>query len=338
MWTISAGAASAAAPTRHLTTARSRRFTFRLDGPRTLDFSIDARQDEANALTPLETDIWAWRDSDLLFRGRWTTAQGTLSPDVHTVQVGCTDYRGLLAVMNRTVGASGAVYSATDQAAIAWDLINDSQALTGGALGITNGSGSTTGVNRDRTIEPLSPIAEEIGLIGRLENGFDWEISPELELNRWHPQRGSVTNVVLDWRGVVSAAVWQPDPSKFGNWVAATGAEGLTVATASSAGLGTDPRGRYERVESHPSIINQSVLNARAPALLAAAEVLAVDWQVTLTPGTWQGAGHIWLGDTVTLAVKDGMWNFADPFRVVEIQVSVGESGDEVVQLSLVAA
>jgi hypothetical protein len=147
-----------------------------------------------------------------------------------------------------------------------------------------------------------------------------------------------VTNVVLDYGGLISSATWQVDPSRFGNWVGVTGSEGLTAVTASSGTLGTDPRGRWEVVESFPTIINQAVLTARGPALLAQTEVLDVDWSVTLTQGVWQGPSHFWIGDTITLAVNDGMWNFADPYRIVEMQIDIGDSGEEAVTLSLVAA
>lgn len=338
MWTLSYGPASGDAPTRQLTAARSRRFTVRVDGARDLQLSIDARSDEAAGFAPLASDLWAWRDGELLLRGRYCPAQGQLSPNVHTATMGFVDYRGLLGLMNRTAGASGRAFTNTDQAVIAWTLINESQALTGGDLGITNGLGSTSGTTRDRTLEPFKPIAEDIAQMARLNNGFDWEISPELELNRWYPQRGTTTGVVLDYGGAVTSAFWQIDPTRFGNWVGVSGAEGLTPVTAAATGLATDPRGRWEWIESYPTITNQATLDARAPALLAQAEVLGVDWTVTLAPGRWGGPDHFWIGDTVIFAVNDGPWDFAAPHRIIEMQVDIGDHGDETVTLKMVAA
>lgn len=338
MWTISAGPASGSAAIRELTRAKSRRFTWRVDGAADVQFSIDARSDEAALLLPMQTDIWAWRDTDLMFRGRYCPAQGSLSPDVHTITLQAVDYRGLLAAMNRSVGAAGRAFTATAQGAIAWTLINESQALSGGALGITDGIGTATGTSRDRTLEPFKPIAEDIAQIGRLDAGFEWEIDALLALNRWYPTRGSVKSVVLDYGGVVSSATWQVDPSRFANFVGVTGSEGLTAVTATSGTIATDPRGRWEAVESFPSVIEQATLTARAPALLAQTEVLDVDWTVVLTPGTWLGSAHFWVGDTITLAVNDGPWNFSAPYRILELQVAVGENGEEVVTLGLVAA
>ncbi len=338
-WILAVGTTGASgAPQRQLTRAKSRRFTPRLDGGFDFQFSIDARADEAALLTPLASDVWAWRDGTRMFRGRYCPAQGQLSPDVHTITIQCVDYRGLLTAMNRNVGAAGRTFAATDQGTIAWTLINESQALSGGALGITDGVGSTSGTTRDRTLDPFKPIAEDIAQMGRLDDGFEWEIDPLLALNRWYPTRGTVTGVVLDYGGVISSASWQVDPTRFGNHVAVTGSEGLTPVTATSGTVATDPRGRWERVESYPSVVEQATLTARAPALLAQTSVLDVDWTVTLTPGRWLGPTHFWIGDTVTLAVKDGPWNFADPYRVVEMQIAIGESGEEVVQVSLVAA
>lgn len=339
MWTLSAGPASGSAAVRELTKAKSRRFTARVDGAFDLQFSIDARQDEASTLVPLATDVWAWRDGVKMFRGRYCPAQGQLSPDVHTISIQCVDYRGLLVAMNRNVGVAGRFFAAgTDQAVIAWTLIHETQALTGGNLGITNGIGSSSATTRERTLEPFKPIGEDIAQMGRLDNGFEWEIDPDKALNRWYPTRGSVTNVVLDYGGLVSAAAWQIDPGRFANHVAVTGSEGLTPVTATSGTIGSDPRGRWELTEGSPSVINQATLTARAPALLAQTSVLDIDWQATLKPGVWNGPSHFWIGDTVKFAVNDGPWNFSDPYRIVEMQIAIGEDGQEDVTLSLVAA
>lgn len=337
-WTLAAGSASGGVPQRQLTQARSRRFTWRIDGPTDLQFTIDATADEAADLTSIATDIWAWRDGTLMFRGRMAAEQEDISPDVDTLVVSCVDYRGLLGLMGRHVGSTGNAFGSTDQSLMAWTLISDTQALTGGNLGITRGTGQTTGVNRERTIDPYAEVAHEIELIGNLDDGFEWEISADLEFNVYYPTRDNGHGVVVDYGGIVASARRQFDPTRFANSVAVTGSEGLTPATAVTGTIGTDPRGRFEVVESFPSIIDQSTLTNRTPQLLAQTSVLADQWTAVMTAGRWEGQSHIWIGDTVTFAVKKGRHNFADPYRVTELQIAVGESGEETVQLELVAA
>ena len=60
-----------------------------------------------------------------------------------------------------------------------------------------------------------------------------------------------------------------------------------------TAGIGTDPRGRWEAAAGYPTIVEQATLTARAPWLLDQSSTLCPVYWVTLAPGRWEGATHM---------------------------------------------
>lgn len=321
---------------RQLTKARGRTSTWRLDGPATAQFTINGRSDEALGIVELATDLTLYRDGVKMLRSRLAPATDDISPNRHIAQFAGLDYRAMLAF--RFTGAAGAIYPLTAAGAIALDLIADSQALSGGDWGITAGVGCASGTSRTNTILPGKPVLESINEMGRLENGYEWEINAELQLNLWHPARGASNGVVLDYGGLISRINRQLDPKDFGNSTLVTGTQGLTPVANTTAGIGTDPRGRWEISAGFPTIQDQPTLDARGPWVLGQASTLRPTHRVVMRPGRWEGPTHIWLGDTVTLAFKSGRLNVADPYRVAEVSVQPGEDGTETVALGLLAA
>jgi hypothetical protein len=321
---------------RQLTKARGRTVTWRLDAAATAQFTINGRSDEAAGIVALASDLTLYRDGVKMFRGRIGPELDDISPNRHVSQFTAVDYRAMLE--HRQTGAAGVVYPATAAGAIALDLIADSQALSGGDWGITAGVGTTTGTSRIWTIDPGKPVIESINELGRLDNGYEWEIDADLKLNLWHPQRGANNGVVLDFRGLVARVSRQLDPKDFGNSELVTGKDGLTPVSSVTAGIATDPRGRWELSAGFPAIQDQPALNAKGTWVLTQVSTLRPIYRVVLRPGRWRGPSHIWLGDTVTLAIKSGRLNVSTAHRVAEISVQPGEAGTETVALGLLAA
>ncbi len=321
---------------RELTKAHGRSATWRLDANATAQFSIKGTSDEAAVIVPLATDLTCYRDGVKMFRGRIGPESDDISPTNHACQFTATDYRGMLGY--RITGAAGAAYTSTAAGAIALGLVTTSQALAGGNWGVTAGVGTATGTSRDKTIDPGKPVVESINELGRLDAGFEWEVDAELALNLWHPRRGSVNGVVLDYGGVLNRVQRLLDPKDFANAALATGGQGLAPVMSATAGIGTDPRGRWETSGSFPTITDQNTLNARAPWLRDQASTLRPTYTVQFRPGRWKGKTHVWLGDTVTLVVKKGRLNIAGSFRVIEVSVQPGDNGTEVVNMGLLAA
>lgn len=321
---------------RELTKAKSRRVTWRVDGPADAAFSIDGRSDEAAEITALATDLHVYRDGVKLLRGRIGAEQDDITPSAHTTQFGAVDYRGMLAY--RQVGPAGASYVGIDQGVIAFDLIDTSQDLTGGDWGVTDGLGSTSGTLRDRTgILPGSKLLDLITSLGQVDNGFEWEVDPALALNRWYPRRGDDNGVVLDYGGLLTSARRVLNPADFANVALVTGSDETVPVEEVAGDVGTDPRGRWEVSQSFPSIVDQGTLDDRAVWVLGESSTLKPDWVVQFTLGRWGGPDHVWLGDIVTLAVRSGRLAVNAAHRVVELSVALDEAGRETVSAGLLA-
>lgn len=333
---VLSGTPPAGATFLELTGASARRLVWRVDDPATVDFSLDGNSAEAAAIVELATDLVCYRDGTKLFRGRIGPLEDDIAADDYRLNLSAVDYRGMLDA--RIVGVSGESFTAVDQGTIAWNLIQTTQALSGGNWGITNGIGATSGTTRDRAYDPGKPRGEAIAELARVDGGFEWEIDADLELNRWYPTRGTVTGVRLDHGGLLSKARRSLGQRTFANATMAIGAEGLTPVMSTTAGIGTDPRGRWEMSRGYTSVKEQATLAARSTWMLGQTSTIRPDFVVTFRRGAWQGPGNVWIGDTVTLVVNTGRLAVNAAHRVVELAVALDEDGSETVSAGLVAA
>lgn len=323
-------------PQRELTTANGRTVTWRLDAADTAQFSIDGTGEEISGWTRLATDLFVHREGELLHRGRLAPEVGGINATGHKVQLTSIGYRGWLDT--HFIDFPAPVYLATPQGAIAWDLINTTQLRPNGDLGITDGIGTGAGFPRDRSdYVPGKPIGEAISELGRVDNGFEWEIGADLALNRWYPRRGADNGVVLDYPGRIVDVQYTFDQGTFANVTMATGDQNTVPALASS-GVALDARGRIERATGYPSVSDQSTVAGKAAYDLAQKSVIKLAYRVTLRPNTWGGPSDVWLGDTVHLAIKSGrVFEDQTPQRVVEVTATPGNDGTETIQMLLAA-
>jgi len=324
---------------RELTTAYGRRVTFRLDGTCDAQISMNGGSDEADEILELQTDLIWYRTTvegvvEKLFRGRIITETDDVSASNHVCQFSAIDYRGMLGT--RVVGAAGKSFVATDVGLIAWTLISDSQALTNGNWGVTNGAGATAGVVHTISYDPGSDISDMMtNLAHRAIGPFEWEIDGNLAFNRYYPKRGTATGAILDYGGVVASVRKTLTSNDFGNVALLTGDGSTTVPVVkTSATVATDPQGRWERYAGFPDIKEQPTLDERASWVLGQIQAVSPTWVVTLLPGRWDKA-TMWLGDTVRLVARSGRLNVNALVRIIEINISIDEENVETVQMGL---
>lgn len=341
-YTVGTGPASGAAPLAVLDVYQSLRLSFPLDGPPTAQLKVRGTAEAATYLRELADDVWVYRrfatggNAELLFRGRVTASTDDWDADTLTTVVVANGYRALL---DRRFVLEGdqAVFAGADQGTILWSLVNLSQGRSGGGLGITVGTGGTTGVVRDRTYEAGQNIGQLCSQLGNVTSGFDWEVDPLLKLNVFYPSRGTDRGVVLDYGGLAAQLRRTFNPGDFANVVRVAG-DALTLPkTSASATIATDPRGRWESNFGFPDVVEQTTVDARAGLLLTVRSKPSYGWTATLRRDRWEGVGHIWLGDTVRLAVKTPPRVTTDPglSRVVQVDLAYDERGAENVVLTL---
>ena len=336
-WVIGPGASSGdPSPDRELgRDATGRVLTRRLRAASTAQFTVDARSAAALEIVDKVSDLWIWRDGVEMFRGRITIPDDTVSAK-HSTTYTATCYRGMMST--RTVGAAD-VSVTGEQAAIVWGLIAATQARPGGDWGIVPGLVPEGGPIRERNWPAGKSLADAIDELADVDDGFEWEISPDMRLNVWSPRRGSDDPVVLDYGGVVGQVRVTGDPTRFGNVVIATGSKETTPVVAEIPGITSDPRGRWELVDSSPTVVLQSTLVERAPARLVQALTDGVALSAQIATGTdagprWSGPDDLWLGDAVRLVVNSGRLGEFDA-RAHEITLVPGDDGVETVTVGL---
>lgn len=342
-WRWAAGPASGSLPLVELARARSRKLSFRLDGRHTASLTVNGRSEEAANLAELGSDVWAWRDGVLMFRGRVVPTTDELDANRHNLSVTALSYLSILDVRRLYAGDSALVQSGVDQATIVWNLISATQGRTSGSLGITQGTNGftagsgNTGITRTRNYAVGAQIGRLITDLSNVINGFDVDIDPALKVQVYYPSRGTSRGAVLDYGGTIVKLRRSYTAGHFANTVAVTGAQGLAPAVSNSASLGSDTRGRWEAWISDSTVVEATTLTNTADGALAALSKPSYGWSATLRANTWPGSSLLWLGDTAKLRVNSPPRFNATTVdvRVVQVDISLDGTGSEDVQLTL---
>jgi hypothetical protein len=330
------------APLTDLVGATNRTVSWYLPQECTAQFAIDARLPAAQYVIERETDLLVYCDSILKYRGRITATQDDIDSNSHTIRVGAEDYRGMLNDY-RIVPAGGLTYTSIDQATIAWNLVTASQAMAGGNWGITRGIWAPS-LNRTITFAEGDQIGQDINTMAVSAQGFDWEISPTLQLNVWPIPTVSVTELgrgadngqyLVFGDNVVQA---RRTMVPYANAIRASGDGSqpsgyADVVTNNLYGATFSPMGRWERQISDVAIISTTNLNGMALGQLLQSASGIPSYLLTLRTGWWEPSA-LWLGDIVQVVVNSG--RLAENFqaRVTQINLNLGdEAGEEMISV-----
>jgi hypothetical protein len=234
--------------------------------------------------------------------------------------------------------AARLVYRDVEQVDIAWDLIDYTQSLVGGDLGISNGS-TATGTTRDRQYLVGDSVGDRIQELSEVLGGFNWDIVPispsALSFRTWSEERGVNRNEVLEYGGAVLSAQRQVTASDYANAIRFSGADTTIPSERTADDLATAPQGRWDAVIADTGLTTQDAVEGRAHWQLKQSQVVRPTWTVQLARGYWRGPDHIWLGDPVRLVVYSGRLPVDTILRVFEIGFSIDPDGGEQIELTL---
>lgn len=330
-----------------LTRAKSRKFTVKLEDPSDLGFSIDARHPESASLQELVTDVHVLFNPEVgqpvqrLFRGRVGNTGRTGDRDSSTKTVPVVDYRGILNE-RRLWSWNTLDYSGLDQGEIVWALISQTQANTGGDLGISKGwTGTTpTGVVRtDQLYELHESIGERIKKLAETIGGFDWDIIPTsdsaLSLQVYYPERGSNRGEVLVWGGNVTTYNREVVVADYRNAISQSGAEDLLAREVEATDLATRLEGRWDGSFGDTNLLTQQQVDERAAWQALESQVIQPTYTLELKAGWWKGRNHIWPGDYVRVTIHDADLRVDDVLKVFEMSIDINDGGSETVQLTV---
>lgn len=293
-------------------------------------------------LSPAKTAIHIEREGAIAWSGILWTAQASSGGSSLTVAGA-----GWWSYFRRRFIRTTKTYVATDQLVIARDLLAYAQGIAGGDIGLILGA-ETCGVLRDRTYNGFERknVAEAIEQLAAVRNGFDFavetvwsgaRVAKTLRLS--YPRRGSVTPLVFELGVNLAELDQEVDGTKQANVVDVAGAgegDSLLFATAAAADRAGYPL--LEAVHSRKDVTVLSTLQAYADLELAGTR-LPPSWTPSIrvlptNPDT--AVGNYTIGDTVTVRGSDGWLQIpAEAMRIMELNVSVAESGDESVTVGL---
>lgn len=296
---LAIGPSSATTPSQVLTVFDSWTLARNLDDGCSLSWSMAANSVPGVLIQELQTDVWLYRGSTLEDRFRVVSANQSWNSDGGTVlEVTAVCYRRLLAARHVVSPLS---YLATSQGDIVWGLIQHTQAQTNGNLGITLGSAGPT-VLRDRTYLPGQNIFEAIGALTQIDGGLTWDIDAQLQLQVSTPDAYPLRAQPIQL-GTNALSLRKPSGADlFGNVALVTGdTQTTTLEIATTIGLPTDPRGRWERFAAFPQEAQQASLTEQASGLLETSQSPAVVWEAELVPERYLSDSNYALGDFVFL-------------------------------------
>lgn len=330
-------------PERELVYATSRSLQFVNNAPANANLSLPGRSDEAAAFHGGLTDLWIWLGPDLIYRGRVTNLNDTISENVYTLAVTTTDYRGLLSRRILVEGDVGNIastdvpkkvnYSAPCYADIAWDLVAKTQAKPGGNLGIVKGVWQQDPSQPSNNYRVRGyDMGSEVGkLIDDLAGDatFDYRIRPSTDplvchMDLWYPARSVESGIVLDLGGTVAGL---SHSFAISNWANVTRTSGGMDSTSGVVNYTASAEGRFEAQIGYQDVTLQSTLAARAPAdhrrWLTKRSTLSME----LVPGTITDLDDLDVGDKVLVVANTGRLNICELRTVSEINMSINDDG-----------
>lgn len=286
------------------------------------------------------TRLLIYRADKLIWAGVIWEITEDAQDDEGTVNVQCTEIFHILSEKRYTSNT----YTSTDAGQIAWGLINTTQGLTGGNLGLTQGTIQAT-QNRDRTYFD-EKIGEKIIQLTEVINGFDFEITPSVKVNTLgvfnvYSKRGSTLNTFrLEYgeglKNNIQSWSRKRTLSDIYNSVIVEGEGYGDIALKSTQ---TDNSmitavGLLEGRVQEKSINQQTTLDTKAQEFIRVRKTEQFIYDITLN-NAYNDFGKYDIGDIIPVKIKYGYLDINTTMRIYGIDVRVSDSGEEVIKLTV---
>jgi hypothetical protein len=324
--------------------ATERFFTFYLNKPGEAHFSLPVTDPKltADLLMPGQKELKIRRAGSLVWGGEIITTRATLDTDSEVIEVTAKGYLDLLShrVVGTTPGVPVSYPDSWDLSDIAHDLIEQTQTLTYGDLGITSG---LTPVSRpaERTYDMKNLYEDALmGLSNNnVQNGIDFEITPDKTFNTYYPYKGrELTNVVFDWGVNIMSFTELRSAAEMANQVIALGAgEGedtLIAIEDASADIQEEYRLR-QKILSHKDVSISDTLVEHALNHLSLNALQSQVISLKTKGNVFPGYGAYEVGDFVRVRVARGLIAVDGVYRIQGIEVKVGQGDAEDITLVL---
>lgn len=226
-------------------------------------------------------------------------------------------------------------YAVVDQTAIAWDLISDSQARTGGALGLTSGT-LGTGITRSISFKTYDAkyVLEAIQDFAEMDDGYDFWISPATrKFNAIYPRPAVDRHLHLVWPQHISSYAMTIQGKYTRNRIVVQGpdpayAVGINTTNLTKYGLREYADALKDAATSNDlTDYTTHVTNLRSD--VSAYPTLVLRGQQFNIFDTTQ----FQYGDLFRVTIADGYLTVDQQYRYKGAQVTVNKNGDETIVL-----
>ncbi len=291
-------------------------------------------------LTPLRTVIAIKRNGTIVFVGVIASLESEYRDVAGRVRIQAYSY---LYTLSKRYTPQLTQFTSTEQTSIYWSLINSSQSLANGGLGIVNNA-TSTGVNRDATFE-YKQISEALIQQANNINAFDFTFDPvvdangrltSIQFNTYYPFKGTnKLNPSLKIGGNVQNfgfAINDDFANTFTLLGAGTGTTILT-STASNSGL-QQSYTRVEDIRKYSDISVATTLVSLANALILEQSVPKTLIRIELNPSRKPYFfTNFDLGDTVLIdvTVPNSDWAFKGQARITGYTVTIDDNEKETI-------
>lgn len=326
-----------------------------IDGD-TISFTTSGRSSAAPYIDGLATDVYLYNNTAMVSRADhlWQVFR-LLPPDQEWGDSG-ENVVSLSGICYKQILKSRFLHSALpqlqiDEGAIILALINHTQALTGGYLGIvteTPTSSYLTTSLRDRTeYKNGDNIGTLISDLTKVQNGPVWRVAPGIAVDKRLTVQKPTLFATADQPAVHQAncrRLKRSPGSLFANAGFSPGSSATLGSWYDSPTMSTDPRGRWEATRSSSSsVINQAQVDEVARGVVDDYGKPPATWTLDVTPSRWLTDSNYLPGMFVPLKVPP---NIVDPLgdenavmkltQVIEVSLTVSAAGDNSVIVTAV--
>ena len=308
------------------------------------------------ATIPGRTAVYVDRNGVLVWGGvLWSRSYNSTSQTLEF------QAREFLSYFERRRITTTSVFTNIDQMQIAQTLMQNSQSVMNGNIGLLYnydaGSGVVSGQLVSRTYYgyELKTVYSAIQDLSKQTNGFDFEISvfydgsgnPTKSFNTYYPRAGTAyrstdpTAPVFELpSGNIVEYTYPEDGSTAANTVYALGAgsnEGKLIATASSTIALSSGWALLEDQANYSDVTDATMLTSLASGQITAVQYPPTTMRVVAPPYVDPLFGTYEVGDDVRVRITDNRFptGLDSIFRIVALSVQAGENGPEQVTLTL---
>lgn len=301
----------------------------KLNRPTTATFTLDANDPKATDtnLAGGQNYIKYKRGSQVAWSGEIIKVSTALKSENEKIQVTCGDWFYLL--KDRYVTAKR-TFSSTNEGTILWTLIDESQSLSDGDFGITQGVNNST-TSRDRTYKDKN-IQQAIIQMTEVINGVDVEITADRVFNVYDKKSTDRSSTHVFEYGVnVQEMEEDLDWTNLKNDLKAYGGDGIS-RDADDAGSKSTYKRRQDIVSFGDVILN-TTLDRHLDEILRTQAIPTVNYKMTLLQDAAPLFGTYEVGDIIRVKANQGFVTIDANVRIYGWSASINNDGEERIEL-----